>query len=161
MKKIIYSMIAMLSLSLGFTACSSDDDDDMNSNVIISPEKVVEGTYEGTFTRIQTNSATAAPESAAGTMIFIPSDTTSNVALMKVLCETQNLNESVPVNVTYSKNDIIFFNQSSTNKMKYVTGGADSHGNITFTFEISLRSGRSTKPYRYTFEGEMTGKATQ
>ena len=45
MKKIIYSMIAMLSLSLGFTACSSDDDDDMNSNVIISPEKVVEGTY--------------------------------------------------------------------------------------------------------------------
>lgn len=94
-------------------------------------------------------------------MIFIPSDTTSNVALMKVLCETQNLNESVPVNVTYSKNDIIFFNQSSTNKMKYVTGGTDSHGNITFTFEISLRSGRSTKPYRYTFEGEMTGKATQ
>ena len=111
-------MIAMLSLSLGFTACSSDDDD-MNSNVIISPEKVAEGTYEGTFTRIQTNSATATPESAAGTMIFIPSDTTSNVALIKVLCETQNLNESVPVNVTYSKNDILFFNQSSTNKMKY------------------------------------------
>ena len=37
-------MIAMLSLSLGFTACSSDDDDDMNSNVIISPGKATEET---------------------------------------------------------------------------------------------------------------------
>lgn len=155
MKKFIYSMIAMLALGLGFTACS-DSDDDPEYGYTTTPEIAAEGVYSGIFTRIQTNSDTAQPESGEGTLTIVACDTLANIATVKVECGALTLTNEVPVNITYANNQVNFFNQLATNTMKYVTGNVSAEGIATITFDISQRSGRKTVPYRYTFEGVLS-----
>lgn len=159
MKKLIYSMIAMLAMGLGFTACSDDDGDDADYSYVTTPEIAAEGTYTGMFTRIQTNSSTAQPESGEGIVAVIANDTLTNIATVVVDCEALGLTGDknfVAVNMTYANDKINFFNQSGEIAMKYVTGHITNDGLLSLTFDISIRSGRSTKPYRFTFEGVMS-----
>lgn len=158
MKKFIYSMIAMLALGLGFTACS-DSDDDPEYGYITTPEIAAEGVYSGIFTRIQTNSDTAQPESGEGIVTVIANDSLTNIATIVVDCEALGLTKDknfVAVNMTYANDKINFFNQSGGNTMKYLTGQITNDGLLSLTFNIDIRTGRNTKPYKFTFEGVMS-----
>lgn len=151
MKKYIFSMIAMLAVCAGFTACGSDDDDPQYSHSQ-SPSVEMQGVYTGTFTRIQSNDPNAQPESAEGTMVIISGEN-GYVANAQFLSTDLNISTVIPVNISFANDGAVFSNHKDEST---IVGSVNGAGQAAVSFAIKIRVGRSTKPYAVTFSGVKT-----
>lgn len=134
-------------------SCSNDDGDPTYSHYQV-PSKEIEGTYSGTFTRIQYNSPSAVPESGEGIMV-ITSTESSNRADVQFTCEPLNIaTVTIPVNVTFENDGILYYNHSTSNPLGAVVTGHISGDQKTMSkFQVKIRVGRSTKTYDVSFSG--------
>jgi len=152
MKKYIFSMIAMLAVCAGFTACGSDDDDPQYSHSQ-SPSVEMQGVYTGTFTRIQSNDPNAQPESAEGTIAIIHGES-GYFATVKFFSDELKIDAEKPVNISFANDGASFCNYKD---VSHIVGNIDGAGQMAVSFALTIRiSARVSRPYNITFSGVKT-----
>lgn len=153
MKKLLLSLLALMTLGCSLTACSSDDNEDPVYNHTQTPEQAAQGTYSGQFIRLQANSSTAVPEYGEGTLVIIPSDT-AYVAHVRFECAELAISAETPVNITYANDGFMFSNDLSTNPLgSPISGHINAVGTAESGFQLKIRQGRSTKTFDISFSG--------
>ena len=151
MKKIIYSLAAMLALSFSFVSCGDDDD---TISFPTTPEKAAAGTYTGTWT---VSSDTESSE-GSGTIILTATDTPYNVDVTiegSFTTAALNVSSTSIANITQANNGFVFNNNMATNPLGAgFTGKIDENGNIGVNFQKEVRVGRKQYKYNYVFYGK-------
>ena len=152
MKKILYLIFAVLTLSCTFVACSSDDSDpsyDHSANAATASA----ATYTGTWLRWQEGTET---ESANGS-ITLAAGSNGYTTNMSFSCADFELNASSHANIAWA-NDGFVFNQNVTNdneanELGTIFAGCIINGKISTSFSRTTKVGRKTTTYYYSFEG--------
>ena len=149
MKKLVYSLFAVLALGLTFVACD-DDDDDASFSSDGHPEVAAEGVYSGTWTRILDEDTAY----AEGTMTVTATDS-SYCADFAYYCEEFDLDVASVANITYAGSSTRFMYSNSTegNGLGVSFGGIIEDGEATAMFTITQKVGRQQYKYAYSFEG--------
>lgn len=152
MKKILYTVLATLSISCTFIACDSDDDN--VRHFATTPEIDAKGVYVGTLTRVQ--SGTTDTTTAVGTMTIAPTDS-AYVADITFDCEDFNLSTTVTSNITHANDGYVFSNNSITNAFQNpFAGRINDRREAVAHFTLKQRSGRKTVTYTFSFEGAIS-----
>ena len=152
MKKLLYSLFAILSLGVAFVAC--DDDDDDASFVGTNdghPEVAAEGVYTGTWTRILSEDTAY----AEGTMTVTATDS-AYCADFAFYSEEFDLDVASVANITYAGSSTKFYyaNVSSDgNGLGANFAGVIEDGEATAMFTITQKVGRQSYEYQYRFTG--------
>lgn len=150
MKKLLYSLFAVLALGCAFTACSDDNDDEV-INYTTTPEKASAGTYSGTWTRILATDSVAT--SSPGEVVFAATDSIGATDIT-FTCSDFDLNATSVANVWNSGRGFQFINNLKSNGLGTEFAGRITEDNkLTVGFTISIREGRATNTYYYSFEG--------
>lgn len=151
MKKIIYSLAAMLALSCSFVSCGDDDD---TISFPTTPEKAAAGTYTGSWT---VTSDTETVE-GSGTITLAASSTPYNVDItIEGSFSTTALNVSTTsiANIAHANNGFVFNNNTDSNPLGAgFTGKIDESGAIGVNFQKEVRVGRKQYKYNYIFVGK-------
>jgi hypothetical protein len=151
MKKIIYSLAAMLALSFSFVSCGDDDD---TISFPTTPEKAAAGTYTGSWT---VTSDTETVE-GSGTITLAASSTPYNVDVtIEGSFSTTALNVSTTsiANIAHANNGFVFNNNTDSNPLGAgFTGKIDESGAIGVNFQKEVRVGRKQYKYNYIFVGK-------
>lgn len=151
MKKIIYSLAAMLALSFSFVSCGDDDD---TISFPTTPEKAAAGTYTGSWT---VTSDTETVE-GSGTITLAASSTPYNVDItIEGSFSTTALNVSTTsiANIAHANNGFVFNNNTDSNPLGAgFTGKIDESGAIGVNFQKEVRVGRKQYKYNYIFVGK-------
>lgn len=150
MKKIFYSIMAAVALSLTLTACGSDGDESYNYST--TAEQATAGTYAGTWTR---TSDDGTQETFSGT-VTLAATSEKGKTNVTFSCPDADLNATSIANVWNAKNDFQFMNQtvSDANGLGVAFSGFISEAGVLNTaFTISQKVGRKTVSYTYDFTG--------
>ena len=113
MKKIIFSLAAMLALSCSFISCGNDDDNDITFST--TPEKAAAGTYTGNWT-ITSDAETI---EGSGTITIAPTSTPYNADITiegSFSTTALNVNATSIANISHANNGFVF-NNNSTNPL--------------------------------------------
>lgn len=147
MKKILFSMLAIATLSLGFVSCG---DDDNGINYTTSAEAGSAGVYNGTWTTISNGTETTYPGTV--TLAAAAQAGCTNVTFD---CPGASLNKTSIANVWHSNNGYQFVNQVATNGLGTSFSGQINEGGLLKTaFTIEQRVGRQQILVEYTFVGQ-------
>lgn len=150
MKKFIYSVLTVFALGCAFTACSDDEDEVINYST--TAEQASAGTYSGTWTRTLASDATAS-ETYQGTVVLTATSTVG-VTDIAFACPDASLDATSIANVWNSGRGFQFVNNVKSNGLGTEFAGRISEDNVlTAAFTISIREGRATNTYYYSFEG--------
>jgi len=151
MRNILKTMFLAFTVCLAFTACSDDEDGVANPGAPVHPEIETAGTYTGTWSRTLLGS-TDDPKTAAGTLVLEASEN-AYVTKVTASCPDLAVDYSALANITpnYSFNNNVA--TSETNTFGVTFGGAVKDNTATISFTKSVREGRKTYNYNYTFEG--------
>lgn len=156
MKKILYTLFAVLTMSLSFTACSGDDYCDETDVHDVTPEIASAGTYNGTWT--VTNASTSEVAEYSGSVTLAAGETEYQTIVTGTCVDpanTQNWTYSAPANISWAgDNSFVFANTVSTSSKNQFTStinGRIDDGALTFGFSKSVRVGRKTTTFYYVF----------
>lgn len=156
MKKLLYSLFAVLALSCTFVSCSDDNDD--APAPAGNPAEAAAATYSGTWTVVLDTDTVTTP----GTVVLSAGDTAfvANVAVdvepvkMKVgsSMSTISLKASEVTNIAFAgnANSFAFVNVGATLGN---FSGRITDGNANMIFSTQQRVGRKRYTFNYTFEG--------
>ncbi|MBQ7421293.1 MAG: hypothetical protein IJV27_04035 [Prevotella sp.] len=151
MKKLLYSLLAVLAIGCTFVSCG--DDDDENYNYPTTAEIASAGTYAGTWTREKDGVI----EEFDGTVTLEATDRVG-VTNITFTCPNASLNATSVSNI-WNANDGFKFQQNiSTGNPDNGLGVAFAgniygNGTLTASFTLSQRSGRISVTYVYKFVG--------
>lgn len=148
MKKIIYSLFVLATLSFVFVSCGKDDDEGVNYPT--SAEVGASGTYTGTFTT--DNNGTI--DAQAGTITIAPSGQPGCINVT-FACPGAGLNKTAVANVCHSNGGYQFVNQLATNPLGAAFAGRIYEtGQLTVAFTLEQRVGRQQVLVKYDFGGQ-------
>ena len=149
MKKLLSGIFLLMALGLSFTACSDDDDENINHDA--TPEIATAGTYTGTWTRTNVSEGTAT--TATGTLTF-ESTGTPYVTKVSAKCEEFGIDKQCVANIAWVANDCLYNNMRATNDFGTTFSGKITAGSVAnIAYRLTEREGRTTYIYDYTFEG--------
>ncbi len=150
MKKLLYSILALLALGTGFVSCSDDDDESTSLNASVTPEIAAEGTYTGTWLQILDGDTV----SSTGSIIITRTDS-AYCADITFSCADFSLTQTAVTNITYAGNteSFVFGNPSSSNDLGTSFTGRIDHGSASAMFTLTQKSGRKSYEYDYRFSG--------
>lgn len=154
MKKLLYSLFAVLVMGAAFVAC--DDDDDDASFVGTNdghPEIAAEGVYTGTWMQVYTTDEDTSY--AEGTMTVTATDS-AYCADFAYYCEDFDLDVSSVANITYAGSSTKFYyanGSSDGNGLGANFAGVIEDGEATAMFTITQKVGRKSYEYTYRFTG--------
>lgn len=146
MKKFIYSLFAVLALSLTFVSCSDDDDDAVAPAG--NPAEAAAATYSGTWTQVLDGDTATAP----GTLVITPGDT-AFVANVAVSCSDFKVDASEVANIAFAGNATSFVFNNAAGKTLGNFAGRVTDGKASIMFSMEQRKGRKRYTYNYTFDG--------
>lgn len=150
MKKLIYSLMTVLALGCGFTACSDDDGDEV-INYSTTAEKASAGTYSGTWTRMKPTGDNV--ETHEGTITLVATDSVGATDIT-FSCPDLELQATSVANVWNSSRGFQFVNNVKTNGLgAEFAGRISAEGTLTASFRIEIREGRNLTEYDYSFVG--------
>ena len=152
MKKYLYSIFAILTISCTFVACS-DDESDPSYDHSVNAATASAGTYSGIWSRWQEGTES---ETASGT-ITLAAGSNANTTNMTFTSTDVALGMTSPANIAWA-NDGFIFNQNVTNmndanELGTIFAGRINNGKISVSFSRSTKEGRKTITYFYSFEG--------
>lgn len=151
MKKILYVILGLALMGGSFVSC--DDDDNGYISMPANPAQDIAGTYSGTWTREAVSDG--ATVTGNGTVTLTAnSNYTGEVSV--AACSEVGLSEMSSVtNVQWnSSNTYRFFNYVTTNGLGMTFAGSVANATtMEWKFTKTVRSGRKTADYNYTFSG--------
>ena len=133
--KNLYTFMVVFLLGAGIAACS---DDDSNTTYSSTAETDAQGSFNGTFIRVQVG--TTDTLTATGTLVITATDTLNRAYISFTSDGTMSL--------TFQ--GFMFYNKSGDYA---VVGRINDSQAIRTTFTKAVRSGRSTRRYNYVFTG--------
>lgn len=148
MNKILKTLFLCL-VSLGIASCDNEvgyPDNGPQGN----PEKEIEGTYTGTWTKTVSGAETG--DSATGTLTFTPEGQFITEVLAS--CSDLDINFSSNANVVNYSEGYMFYNAEAKNGFGTSFDGRVINGQATIKFTISIKVGLKQTIYNYTFTGE-------
>lgn len=152
MKKILYVILGLALMGGSFASCS-DDDNDGSVALPSNPAKDIAGTYSGTWTRVAVSDGTTV--TGSGTVVL--TDSTNYVGRVEVsACSEVGLTAmSSVMNVQWNaSNTYRFFNYITSNGLGMTFAGSVANATtMEWQFTKTVRSGRKTADYNYTFNG--------
>lgn len=144
-------MFLAFAACLTFTACSDDEDGVANPGTPTHPETETAGVYTGTWSRSLLGSEDA-PVTEAGTLTFEASDG-AYVTKVTASCTPLKVDYSALANITPSYSYYNNVATSETNGFGVTFSGSIKDGVATISFTKTVKEGRKTYNYNYTFEG--------
>lgn len=160
MNKIFKGLLLMATLVLTLSSCR-DEADIPDHGAAINPEKEIEGTYTGTWTKTQRGS-TAEPTVVDGTLTFTATEE-AYIANVKIACAGDELGftntasftcDESRTNVVKQSSQYMFYNTLDTSGIGTKFNGTVSFGGeATMKFSKSIKSGRKTYTYDFVFNG--------
>jgi hypothetical protein len=148
MKKIIYSLFAILTVCSIFASCGDDNEATAPSG---NPATAAAGTYSGTFTRVLDKDTVT----AEGTITVTATDS-MYCADLKFESSTFSLSSTAVSDIAYAGSDgktFVYNSPSSSNGLGAAFCGRIADGKATSMFTLTQRSGRKSYSYKYTFVG--------
>lgn len=157
MKKLIYSLFAVLALSCTFVACSDDDDD--AAAPAGNPAEAAAGTYTGTWQIILDGDTAVTP----GTVTLAPGDTAFVAKVGVDIPEytikvngrdskrTFSAKEVANIAFAGNANSFVFSNASGVKLGNFA--GRIAEGSANVYFQTSERVGRKNYTFVYNFVG--------
>ena len=150
MKKLLYSIVALLALGTSFVACSDDDEVSSSLNASQTPEIAAEGTYSGEWVQILDGDSVW----SSGSIIITRTDP-AYCADITFNCEDFSLTQTSVANITYAGNteSFVFGNSSTENGLGTSFTGRIDNGSASAMFSLTQKSGRKSYTYDYRFNG--------
>lgn len=152
MKTILKTMLLALAVSFTFAACTDDEDGVTNPGTPSNPEIESAGVYAGTWNCVEL-SGKEDPKNSTGTLTLAASDK-AYITNVTAVCTELNVNYTSIANITPA---FAFYNNvatSSENGFGVTFSGRIDGDNATFSFTKTIKQGRVTKNYKYTFDGQ-------
>lgn len=151
MKNIFKSVLFAVALCFGATACNDDEVGYIDPGTPQNPEKEVAGTYTGTWTQTYNGVETT----ATGTITLTPGDN-AYVTIVNVKCDDFNIDLTGPANIVKQSAGYIYYNREAGGNGFGVTYyGRVVDGVASISFTRTVKEGRLTYLYDYTFAGEV------
>lgn len=161
MKKILYTLFAILALSCTFVSCSDDDED--AAAPAGNPAEVAAGTYTGTWSITLDTTTVEVPGSI--TVAATDSDYTADITIacdqytMKVGRSRSRLGINVTsiANIAYAGGNgesFQFNNGVDSNPLGVAFAGRIDNGKAIAYFTKKLRVGLRTNDFNYRFSGQ-------
>ena len=148
MKKILFSMLAIAALSIGFVSCGDDDEE---TTYTTTAEAGSAGTYTGTWTSV-TDDATTTYD---GTVTLAAAADKAGCTNVTFDCSGASLNKTAIANVWHSNNGYQFVNQVDKNDLGAAfSGRVSDDGQLTTAFTIKQKIGRKEVKVNYSFTGK-------
>lgn len=150
MKKLFYICLSLCTMGVFVSSC---DDDDENGGVVFeyTPEIDAQGTFEGTFTRVQKGLTDSVK--AEGRMVISATDS-AYVADIALTCEEFSLDKLVNINIGHANQGFVLSNYVTSNATgNPIYGRISDEQKAEIHFTLNQRSGRKTVTYNYVFEG--------
>lgn len=150
MRKYIYIALALLSCTMGFTACSDDEGENSNYNLVADAGAAVAGSYVGVYTRTLNGESVT----AEGTITLAQADQPYFVNVtFEPVSELGLAGATVKANIIQKNDDLfIISNTGGTNNALgtsfriYV-----ENGKIQCNFILEQKDGRKNNEYTYEF----------
>lgn len=151
MKKILYVILGLALMGGSFTSCS--DDKDGSETLPSNPAQDIAGTYTGTWTREAVSDGTTV--TGSGTVTLTASTNYTGEVSVAACSEVGLDAMSSVTNVQWnSSNTYRFFNYVTTNGLGMTFAGSVANATtMEWKFTKTVRSGRKTADYNYTFSG--------
>lgn len=161
MKKFIYSLFTVLTLSAALVSCSDDDNNDAPAPAG-NPAEAAAGVYSGTWTVVLDTDTVTTP----GTLTIEATDSAytadfkfyANAFKMKVGSSQQTLSLDVQAvaNIAYNGNatSFDFSNSSSSTAIGSPFAGKIFDGAVKTNFSLEQKAGRKKYTFNYAFVGQ-------
>lgn len=151
MKTIFKTMLLALAVSFTFAACSDDEDGVTNPGTPSNPEIESAGVYSGTWSRSLIGSADE-PKAAEGTLTLAAGEN-AYITNVTAVCAELNVDYTSIANITPA---FAFYNNVATsaeNGFGVTFNGKADGMTATISFTKTVKEGRKTYNYKYSFEG--------
>lgn len=150
MKKLLYSIFALLVLGISFVSCSDDEDESTSLNASQTPEIAAEGIYSGEWLQVLDGDSVW----SSGSIIITRTDS-AYCADITFSCADFSLTQTSVANITYAGNtaSFVFGNPSSDNGLGTSFTGRIDNGSASAMFTLTQKSGRKSYEYDYRFSG--------
>lgn len=140
-----------LMMCVCFTSCR-DDAEMPDSGPVMHPEVETAGVYSGIWTRV--NTTTEAEEVVPGTITLKATDDVY-ITEINVKAEDLNLDLTALANIAPGGSGYMYQNPMPSNPIGNIfSGNITKDFEIDIFFKISIKEGRKTTTYRYSFKGQ-------
>ena len=154
MKKILYSLLAVLAVTFALVSCG--DDDNSGSKHATPPEETFAGTYEGTWTKYDSDGTTVLAEGQEGVFTVAKGDVSYSAKLTFSDTEDSSADASdVVVNIAWNGDNAKFYTTSTSLP---VNGEVTTGGLLIAKFSKTVKSGKKTNTYFFAFNGHKALK---
>jgi len=152
MKKILYSLFALLAMCTFVTSCGDDDIDWNRGTHSTRPEATASGTYNGTWEVFGEDGVTS--EGTFDGSVTISAGSSSYIVNVSTVCaaEAAITGETV-ANIAWSNDDQKLFSTVKNGTLETIINGEIVSGNLNLKFSKSVRVGRKTTTKFYQFKG--------
>lgn len=157
MKKVLNTIFLCLTLVMGLVACDDKHDKIPPTGGLDNAEKLVVGTYTGTWSR--TNLSTMAEESKPGSITFSVDESLGNNVTVITVESELDLGLNAPTcaaNISRLSSGVLSYWNVTTSSNPFgtsFTGKVSPEGVATMQYNKVVRSGRKEVEFSYTFSG--------
>lgn len=159
MKKFLYTAFMFFAMGATFVACREDAETGLNP-AEVDEQAQVAGTYEGEWMRVLDTDTIV----EVGTLTLVPTDSAWCVDVI-VSCPAIGLDDGLKSVANIAKEasyGFVFYNNSTENGLGannfrgYVRYDADNNEIATINFVKTVKSGRKSYDYTFSFSGSLT-----
>ena len=149
-KQIIHFSLFTFTLTMMLASCAKDEDTCYGPSFQTPAQQDAQGTFEGTFVRVQVGATDSLV--ATGTLTIIATDTLNRARITYASSAMEELAKTTPIaaNIAHADQGFMFYNKSGDNAL---LGRISNTNGMTASFTKAVRTGRKTVRYNYTFEG--------
>ena len=152
MKKILYSLFALMAMCTFVTSCG-DDDIDWNRGTHSSlPESTAAGTYTGTWEVFNTDGVTS-EGTFDGTVTIAAGSSAYTVNVTTACSEVAAVSGETAANIAWSNDDQKIFSTVKNGTLATTINGEIVSGVLNLKFPKAVKSGRTSVTKFYQFKG--------
>lgn len=150
MKKIFKCLFLAAAMTLSLASCG-DEAEIPSTGPVAHPQEETVGTYTGTWSRQELGQETIV--TAPGSAVF--SSTEANyVTNIVIKCDELSIDLESVANISVGGPGYMFHNTLATNGFGAIFSGTVSKaGEVTLSFKKTVKEGRKSYTYTYTFNG--------
>jgi hypothetical protein len=152
MKKILYSLFALMAMCTFVTSCGDDDIDWNRGTHANRPETTAVGTYSGTWEVFGEDGVTS-EGTFNGSVSIAAGSSAYTVNVTTVCSEVTAASGETAANIAWSNDDLKVFSTVKNGTLETMINAEIVSGNLNLKFSKTVREGRKTMTKFYQFKG--------